>query len=108
MPISRFGGMLLAKGLYHPYMSTLRDSYREENLDTVMCRNLLSIDYQGYVYDCDFNQMLELPLAINGRPKTHLSELLDKNLEHNPIITGEHCFGCTAGQGSSCGGSLEV
>jgi len=108
MPISRFGGMLLAKGLYHPYMSTLRDSYREENLDTVMCLNLLSIDYQGYVYDCDFNQMLKLPLAINGRPKTHLSELLDKNLEHNPILTGEHCFGCTAGQGSSCGGSLEV
>ncbi|MDP6534899.1 MAG: arsenosugar biosynthesis radical SAM protein ArsS [Gammaproteobacteria bacterium] len=107
MPISRFGSMLLAKGLYKQYMATLRDSYRAENLDTVMCRNLLSIDYQGYVYDCDFNQMLKLPLASNGKPKTHLTDLLSQDLLDNPIITGEHCFGCTAGQGSSCGGALE-
>ena len=108
MPISRFGGMLLAKKLYHRYMNTLRDNYCEENLDTVMCRSLLSIDYQGYVYDCDFNQMLKLPLVTKGQPRTHISELLEQNLENNPIITGEHCFGCTAGQGSSCGGSLGV
>lgn len=107
MPISRFGGMLLAKGLYHQYMGILRDSYREDNLDTLMCKNLLSIDYQGFAYDCDFNQMLKLPLALNSKPKTHLSDLLDQQLLNNPIITGEHCFGCTAGQGSSCGGALE-
>ncbi|NKB31972.1 MAG: radical SAM/Cys-rich domain protein [Pseudomonadales bacterium] len=107
MPISRFGGMLLSKGLYQEYMTILRDSYREENLDTVMCRNLLSIDYQGYVYDCDFNQMLKMPLIAQGKPKTHLVDLLDQDLANNPIVIGEHCFGCTAGQGSSCGGALE-
>ncbi len=107
MPISRFGGMLLAKGLYHEYMTILRDSYREENLETVMCRSLLSIDYQGFVYDCDFNQMLKMPLVSNGETKTHLQDLLGQDLQDNPIVIGEHCFGCTAGQGSSCGGVLE-
>ncbi|MDG2250715.1 MAG: arsenosugar biosynthesis radical SAM protein ArsS [Gammaproteobacteria bacterium] len=107
MPISRFGGMLLAKGLYHEYMAILRESYREENLDTVMCRNLLSIDYQGDVYDCDFNQMLKMPLLNEGKPKTHLVDLIDRVITNNPIVIGEHCFGCTAGQGSSCGGALE-
>jgi radical SAM/Cys-rich protein len=108
MPISRFGGMLLSKGLYEKYMDILRDSYREENLATVMCRSLLSVDFQGFVYDCDFNQMLELPLAANGNKKTHLSALMQQVLDGNPIMTGEHCFGCTAGQGSSCGGALEA
>jgi radical SAM/Cys-rich protein len=107
MPISRFGGMLLAKGLYHQYMDILRDNYREENLQTVMCRTLLSIDYEGFVYDCDFNQMLEMPLALNGKSRTHISELIEQDLTDNPIVIGEHCFGCTAGQGSSCGGALE-
>jgi len=107
MPISRFGGMLLAKGLYQEYMTILRNSYREENLQTVMCRNLLSIDYQGYVYDCDFNQMLDMPLIAAGKIKSHLSELIDRDITDNPIVIGEHCFGCTAGQGSSCGGALE-
>lgn len=107
MPISRFGGVLLAKGLYHQYMAILRENYRAENLDTVMCRSLLSIDYEGYVYDCDFNQMLALPLRAGGAPKTHLSALLERDLTDNPIVIGEHCFGCTAGQGSSCGGALD-
>ena len=107
MPISRFGGMLLAKGLYQEYMTILRDSFREENLDTVMCRNLLSIDYLGYTYDCDFNQMLKMHLLAKGKPKTHLSEILETDLTDNPIAIGEHCFGCTAGQGSSCGGALK-
>ncbi len=73
-----------------------------------MCRSLLSVDFQGFVYDCDFNQMLELPLAANGNKKTHLSALMQQVLDGNPIMTGEHCFGCTAGQGSSCGGALEA
>ena len=107
MPISRFGGMLLAKGLYQEYMTILRDSFREENLDTVMCRNLLSIDYLGYTYDCDFNLMLKMPLLAKGKPKTNLSEILETDLTAKPIAIGEHCFGCTAGQGSSCGGALK-
>lgn len=108
MPISRFGGMLLAKGLYHQYMDLLRANYRAENLDTVMCRNLLSIDYKGFLYDCDFNQMLDMPLRVQGQDRTHLRDILDSDLAGNPVVIGEHCFGCTAGQGSSCGGALDA
>ncbi|MED5411722.1 MAG: arsenosugar biosynthesis radical SAM (seleno)protein ArsS [Pseudomonadota bacterium] len=107
MPISRFGGMLLAKGLYQKYMTILRDGFCEENLDNVMCRNLMSVDYLGYTYDCDFNQMLKMPLFVNGKSKTHLSEILEADLTGNSIAIGEHCFGCAVGQGSSCGGALE-
>jgi len=106
MPISRFGGMLLSKGLYNKYMGILKDNYSEANLDTVMCRSLLSVDYQGYVYDCDFNQMLKMPLLASSRPRPHLKDLLDDDLENKMIAVGEHCYGCTAGQGSSCGGAL--
>lgn len=106
MPISRFGGMLLAKGLYEQYMGILKDNYAAENLATVMCRTLISVDYQGYVYDCDFNQMLQLPLLATSKPRPHLRDLLLHELEGEAITTGEHCYGCTAGQGSSCGGAL--
>jgi radical SAM/Cys-rich protein len=106
MPIQRFGSTLVSKGQFEPYMKLLKDAYRPENLDTVMCRTLLSVDWQGYIYDCDFNQMLELPLTWKGRPRPHLRELLGANLEHNPIVVKDHCYGCTAGQGSSCGGAL--
>ena len=71
-----------------------------------MCRSLISVDWQGYVYDCDFNQMLNLPLLIHGKPRVHLSQLMNVNLEHHPIVVKDHCYGCTAGQGSSCGGAL--
>ena len=106
MPISRFGGMLLAKGLYHQYMDILKDNYVSENLETVMCRNLLSVDYQGYVYDCDFNQMLNMPLLSSDKPRPHLRDLLGTELGFGDIAVGDHCYGCTAGQGSSCGGAL--
>lgn len=106
MPISRFGGMLLSKGLYNRYMGILRENYSASNLDTVMCRTLLSVDYLGYVYDCDFNQMLKMPLLASTKPRPHLKDLLDDDLENNMIAVGEHCYGCTAGQGSSCGGAL--
>lgn len=106
MPISRFGGMLLAKGWYTQYMGLLKDNFSEANLATVMCRNLLSVDYQGYVYDCDFNQMLHLPLIATSKSKPHLRELFAAELEGRPIAVAEHCYGCTAGQGSSCGGAL--
>ena len=107
MPISRFGGMLLAKGLYEEYMSKLKNSFQQENLATVMCRTLLSVDYEGYAYDCDFNQMLGLDLVENGRTRIHVSELANLDLQGNEIRVGQHCFGCTAGQGSSCSGALK-
>jgi radical SAM/Cys-rich protein len=107
MPISRFGAVLLAQGEYQQYMDLLRDNFSNGNLDTVMCKNLLSIDWQGYLYDCDFNQMLDLPLVARGNERTHIAELLaNTDLTGAAITTGEHCYGCTAGQGSSCGGAL--
>jgi hypothetical protein len=71
-----------------------------------MCRNLISIDWQGFVYDCDFNQMLELPLRYGARPRTHIRDLINVDIEGLPIVVKDHCYGCTAGQGSSCGGAL--
>lgn len=107
MPISRFGAVLLAQGKFTEYMHLLRESYSALNLDGVMCRSLLSVDWQGYIYDCDFNQMLDMPLLASDR-RMHLEDILrDASLEGRPIATGEHCYGCTAGQGSSCGGALE-
>ena len=108
MPIQRFGSTLVSKGQFNDYMRLLHESHRQENLDTVMCRTLLSVDWQGYVYDCDFNQMLDLPLARGGRALTHLSDLLHDDVAGNPIRVAGHCFGCTAGQGSSCEGALHA
>lgn len=108
MPISRFGAVLLAQGQYTAYMQLLRNNFAAANLQTLMCRNLLSIDWQGYVYDCDFNQMLDLPLLASDR-RPHIRQLASgAQLEGAPIRTGEHCYGCAAGQGSSCGGALEA
>jgi len=106
VPIKRFGSMLISKNQFHDYMSTLKTAYTIKNLDTVMCRNLISIDWQGYLYDCDFNQMLDLPLLITDHSKTHINDLMNVSITHNPIIVADHCYACTAGQGSSCGGAL--
>ena len=106
MPIQRFGAILLSKGQFDDYLTLLRAAHRDENLDGVMCRSLLSVDYRGYVYDCDFNQMLDLPLTRGDAERVHLSELLGDDIAGNPIRVAGHCFGCTAGQGSSCGGAL--
>ncbi len=107
MPIQRFGSTLISKGQFKEYMSLLKEAHQDSNLENVMCRSLISIDWQGFVYDCDFNQMLKLPILFNARPKTHISDLMNKDLEGNPIVVMEHCYGCTAGQGSSCGGALD-
>jgi radical SAM/Cys-rich protein len=104
MPIKRFGSMLMSKGLFDQYMALLVSNYNANTLNAVMCRQMISIDWQGYVYDCDFNQMLALPLA--DRALRHISELNDLTLEGQAIATRHHCYGCTAGQGSSCGGAL--
>ncbi|ARU57186.1 Fe-S oxidoreductase [Oleiphilus messinensis] len=106
MPISRFGSVLLSKGEFNNYMALLKSAYSEENLKNVMCRSLISLDWQGYLYDCDFNQMLDMPLIASDRTKTHLSEIMDNDLTGQAIQVGAHCYGCTAGQGSSCGGAL--
>jgi radical SAM/Cys-rich protein len=107
MPIQRFGSMLISKGQFDDYLALLRHSHLDANLPSVMCRSLISVDYRGYVYDCDFNQMLDLPLARLGQERVHLSQLLGDDLIDNVIQVAGHCFGCTAGQGSSCGGALE-
>jgi radical SAM/Cys-rich protein len=106
MPIQRFGSTLVSKGQFEPYMRLLKSAHRDENLESVMCRTTLSVDWRGYVYDCDFNQMLGLPLRLNGYPSRHLSDLMSVNVEGLPIAVADHCYGCTAGQGSSCGGAL--
>jgi radical SAM/Cys-rich protein len=106
MPIQRFGSTLVSKGQFNQYMALLRQAHRDENLDTVMCRTLVSVDWQGYVYDCDFNQMLGLPLVASDKKRPHLSDLVGRDLSGNPIAVRDHCYGCTAGQGSSCGGAL--
>ena len=106
MPIQRFGAILISKGQFDEYLALLRRAHLDANLDGVMCRNLISVDYRGYVYDCDFNQMLDLPLRHGARPRVHLSDLLDADLTDSPIRVAGHCYGCTAGQGSSCGGAL--
>ena len=107
MPIQRFGSTLVTKGQFNSYMDLLRDSHRDANLETVMCRSLVSVDWQGYLYDCDFNQMLGLPLRVAGRSRMHLTDAMRRDLDGNPIVVRDHCYGCTAGQGSSCGGALE-
>jgi radical SAM/Cys-rich protein len=105
MPIQRFGSQLLSRNEFHDYMRLLKDAHRDDNLDGVMCRRLLSVDWQGQVYDCDFNQMLGLSLG-GGAKSVHLSDLLEQDLTNRPVHTAGHCYGCTAGQGSSCGGAL--
>lgn len=106
MPIARFGSQLLSKGEFASYMQLLIDHYQPQNLHTVMCRNTISVDWQGYLYDCDFNQMLEMGLQTPAGEHRHLRELMTTDLSGEPIMVAGHCFGCTAGQGSSCGGAL--
>jgi radical SAM/Cys-rich protein len=106
MPIQRFGATLISKGEFDRYLDLLQHAHLDANLEHVMCRNLISVDWRGYVYDCDFNQMLDLPLKQHAREHVHLSDLLDADIAGNPIRVAGHCYGCTAGQGSSCGGAL--
>ena len=107
MPIQRFGSTPISKGEFDRYLGLLRHAHREENLDSVMCRDLVSVDWRGYLYDCDFNQMLDLPLTGPPGVRRRLEDLLTDDLDRNPIRVAGHCYGCTAGQGSSCGGALK-
>ena len=117
MPIQRFGSTLVSKGSFQSYLQLLKNSFQAHNLDTVMCRSTLSVDWQGELYDCDFNQMLGLRAQLGPLQQAHLRDLLpaEGGPDHgegrgdgrgSPIRVAEHCYGCTAGQGSSCGGAL--
>ncbi|GIW72044.1 MAG: radical SAM/Cys-rich domain protein [Planctomycetota bacterium] len=108
MPIARFADMLVRQGAYERYMSLLVNHFNPQVVHGVMCRSLVSVDWQGRLFDCDFNQMLELPLAAGhpGRRRTIWELDALEELAGLPIATADHCFGCTAGAGSSCGGAL--
>ncbi|TDJ25628.1 MAG: radical SAM/Cys-rich domain protein [Gammaproteobacteria bacterium] len=107
MPIARFGSTLISRNEFETYMTLLKDSFSASNLSGLMCKNQLSVDWQGFVYDCDFNQMLNMHIK---NPKTreplHIRDVLEHDLLNIPIRIADHCYGCTAGQGSSCGGAL--
>lgn len=106
MPIQRFSGILRSSGQFDEYLQSLKNAFQPQNLEHVMCRTLISVDWRGWLYDCDFNQMLNLPLKVAGRDRIHVKELADLFLSDNRITVADHCFGCTAGQGSSCEGVL--
>ncbi len=106
MPIQRFGSSLISTGKFHDYMALLQTAHKDENLQTVMCRSLISVDWQGYLYDCDFNQMLDLPMQLAAIKRPHLRDVLNQDVSGASIVVRGHCYGCTAGQGSSCGGAL--
>jgi radical SAM/Cys-rich protein len=105
MPISRFLDDLLQSGKYESYMQTLVNAFNPATVSGVMCRSTLSVDWQGYLYDCDFNQMLGLPL-IRPLP-AHLRDFDEQLLRSRAIATGPHCYGCTAGAGSGCQGAIQ-
>jgi radical SAM/Cys-rich protein len=104
MPIQRFGSTLISTGQFADYVRMLKENFAAANLEHVMCRDLVSVDWRGDLYDCDFNQQLGLRRA--QQHGTHLRDLLNTNIEGDPIIVANHCYGCTAGQGSSCSGAL--
>jgi radical SAM/Cys-rich protein len=103
MPISRFLDYLIVSGNYEEYMQKLINAFNPAAALNVMCRNTLSVGWDGYLYDCDFNQMLELTLN-HGAPN-HINNFNLNKIEFRRIVTGQHCYGCTAGSGSSCGGA---
>jgi len=113
MPIQRFGSTLISKGQFNDYMQLLKDNFTEVNYSNVMCRNLISVDWKGFLYDCDFNQQLGLELDMDGQSterlkrKPHLRDLLNEDPFGRAIRVADHCYGCTAGQGSSCSGTLQ-
>ena len=103
MPISRYLDYLIASGNYEGYMDKLINAFNPSAARNVMCKNTISVGWDGRIYDCDFNQMLELPVD-HGAP-AHLRDFNFNKLEKRLIVTKQHCFGCTAGAGSSCGGA---
>ena len=106
MPISRYLDYLLTSGNYEMYMDKLISAFNPASVQNLMCRNMLSVGWDGYLYDCDFNQMLDLKVSTST--SQHISSFDFEGLKNRDIVIKQHCFGCTAGEGSSCGGSLSV
>ena len=106
LPINRFLEFLLKNGHYNKYMQTLVSAFNPATLSGLMCRNTISIDYQGYLYDCDFNQMLEMSIKDSSQKAIHIKDFNLEYLANRKILTAQHCYGCTAGAGSSCQGSV--
>lgn len=104
LPINRFAHFLERTGRYDEYLDLLEENFNPATIPALMCRSLISVDWRGRAYDCDFNQMLDMPLAGGGA--RYLWDIEPSALEAKPVATGTHCFGCTAGAGSSCGGAL--
>ncbi len=109
MPIARFAHSLERDGQLDAYMQLLAEAFNSATLDDLMCRSQISVSWDGFVYDCDFNQMLDLRLGHDTplRLGEQSADELVRALEHRAIVVGSHCYGCTAGAGSSCGGALE-
>ncbi|MBL7802717.1 MAG: arsenosugar biosynthesis radical SAM protein ArsS [Saprospiraceae bacterium] len=105
MPISRFLDFLLEHGQYENYMQTLIDAFNPAAVSGVMCRNTISVGWDGYLYDCDFNQMLDLKVAV-PEGKNHIDDFDLEQIEQRDIVLNQHCHGCTAGAGSGCGGQF--
>ncbi len=108
LPIARFAAWLRKQGQYQEYMELLVQSFNPATVGALMCRDTISVSWQGEVFDCDFNQMLKIPLSGAERGARFLWDLNPATLEHAPVAVADHCFGCTAGAGSSCGGALET
>ncbi len=106
MPISRYLDYLLSSGNYSRYMDKLISAFNPASVQNLMCRNTISVGWDGYLYDCDFNQMLDL--KVSAPNSQHISEFDFEKLSDRSIVVKQHCFGCTAGEGSSCGGSLSI
>ncbi|MEY2550091.1 MAG: hypothetical protein QOG12_235, partial [Verrucomicrobiota bacterium] len=107
LPIARFASYLKNNNLLGDYMALLNDAFNPATVDGLMCRNTINVSWQGEVFDCDFNQMLKMPWTRAGETDAiHLWDVDPGRVENRDILTGDHCFGCTAGAGSSCGGAL--
>jgi len=105
MPISRFLSELVSQGRLEEYRERLINAFNPDTVSGLMCRSLISVDWQGYLYDCDFNQMLNLPVVAAVR--RHIRDFHYQDLANRKIVTNQHCYGCTAGAGSSCGGTID-
>jgi radical SAM/Cys-rich protein len=106
MPITRYAMHLKLRGEYNRYVELLSANFNAATLDQVMCRNLISVGWDGSVYDCDFNQMLGLVITDGAGKRLHISSLTLEQVAYRAITMGDHCYACTAGAGSSCGGAL--
>ena len=104
LPVSRFLDYLLETNNYESYMTELVEAFNPSTIEGLMCRNTISVSWDGYIYDCDFNQMLDLKSDIKG---SHISNFTLEEYLNRKVVLNQHCYGCTAGAGSSCGGEIQ-